>query len=1593
MTRHSGDAASDCTTEIVDQIATEFAAARIHGRQVTVESVLHANTGMNRPVLLRELLLEEFELRSCTGALLSIAEWESRFPADVTTVREAWSFFHESKVPTAVTKLLGASVADRARPDAASFSIAVGPDVSAAAVAPQQAVGRYRLHERLGQGGMGIVYRAFDPVTQRDVAVKVIHTPALSSEMVRTRFEREARLVGGLSHPLIIPVLDAQLDRDPAYFAMPLIDGRTLKQMVSLRLLAADEAASLISRLASAVQYAHENGVIHRDLKPANVMLEWQDDRPWLLDFGLAVRVETSDQLTQPGMVVGTPQFMAPEQAIGLETATVLAEKAGRVAQVDKRADIYGLGALLYFCLTGHPPHQGASPVDVLRRVIDEEPESVDSAQSVPADLITICQKAMCRNREGRYQTANGLRADLQRFLRDEPILARRTPMWRRIRKWGRRNRWAARFLTTMLFAVCMSGVAAIQFRQRAGLEQRARETAERVQQQLRQQVQRAQEASMASRVSTAALAHGFGDFAEYSDVRSQLNAELNSRPALAEMVNAVLPMQGHRRLIPTCQLVDGQWEFSDADYQAVSGRLVTLDGGSLVSIFDVRARRHVRRLTRGLERERHATGESGPCSHMLHFSYLAENDSNPVESTVYTTVCWLGNKDQVLVTVDDGRCLVFDANRPVGDKSQPVREFVRYPAAVSVSRCHTDRHHVLLGAQDGRLSVLTTAGDQVASTQLSGPVTAAESFPGGWLIGTQAGELLAFDGELRPLGAVRVGAAVWSIAVHDGQIAVGAEDEVVRTYRLAKDLILESESVYQTTIRLGNGAHAYVCVQYQGEELWAFDDFGRACRVIPSLQKCVRTGYVCRFIRDRRTRPVRSPRYRRVVFAEPVGKELLIADMSGTIRSFRVEQSVVERPFEEIDLPQLDAGRLSAAPDEELIWLVDRTGMLVAMTPERCLASVRLAQSESIATLPTGSPTAQERYSLRVDVAALRDRRAAVVTGGRKVEIWEIDSTGQLSCGPTLASERPLISVAVSEAHDLVAATDDCSRVNVWELNSGRRLRVVPLNPDQQHPPPPQEPLTGDLAFSPDGQYLVAFGTGQSSRILRTDNWRPLPRSVEVSGQGGIDVEWSADQSMIFRADSRTTGITTFRDQLASSGAALSWQPCTLAVHREFAVVASAVGQLTVLSPSTGQKLVTTTVGMRQVCDVEITSAGRVVLANRAGHVIVSRRMEPANSRLGGWEVPAADVDVQDVLAEDRQLESIGDFHLTGHVQEPVNHRASPAAELHGPDSEAELFLAVPVRAAGDAYGKLMTARWNRGHWVTETTFDDPSRSVFPARIGVSRNGESLAFRVVTDAANYVGDLLLLQKTNGRWREELVHTGGNRGLFPLFYDSEKGMSIFHHDAEFRDVVASFQAGATVSGWPTRRLAALTGCGLRGVCYQGRVVLQSGRYRISRDNTTQLLLTDGETVESLPVPDGSFVSQTQLTPGGELTCLANPYDGSPSSIQRLHEGVWTPVCTFPFDGAVLSRYQILENGMIVTSHGVGERLCLLVFQGGRWNQVKWPVGGRLAGGMVRDFAVTSDGFVTLLVSSSDVPRWLRSVRFPVSYLSQESGTP
>ncbi|VTS06076.1 WD40 repeat domain-containing serine/threonine protein kinase [Tuwongella immobilis] len=476
------------TRQAIDAVCSRFESALIHGETPDLPHDLAHFPADARTVLLTELIHLEWEYRHRRGESVDWASYRDRLPDDAALLSQLQDGLQQSSI------LMPPSTHRNTEPQSQTVTLLrdreptlTGPDRS-----PLPTIPGYEIEGELGRGGMAVVYRAREIALKRPVAIKTILDTRQTGSL--HRFRSEAEMAAGLQHPQIVHVFGfGEVDGQP-YLVLELLEGGSLADRLRRETLPAISAAQTVAMLARAMAHAHDRQVIHRDLKPSNVLFDHAGNLK-IVDFGLAKAANSDHNLTLTGMILGTPCYMAPEQANSED------------AKIGPAADIYALGAILYECLTGRPPFKGATVNETLRQVMTDEPPSLRLFDAkIPRDLESICLKCLEKDIGRRYSSASDLAADLDRFIDGRPILAKPIGPAIRTTRWIKRHPAMAMLLLLMILtpAAIATGVGLLLYSQES---ERGRQLAVESRDRLAQAADATQRALAATESARADLA------------------------------------------------------------------------------------------------------------------------------------------------------------------------------------------------------------------------------------------------------------------------------------------------------------------------------------------------------------------------------------------------------------------------------------------------------------------------------------------------------------------------------------------------------------------------------------------------------------------------------------------------------------------------------------------------------------------------------------------------------------------------------------------------------------------------------------------------------------------------------------------------------------------------------------------------------------------------------------------------------------------------------------------------------------------------------------------------------------------------------
>lgn len=896
-------------------------------------------------------------------------------------------------------------------------------------------IGDCELLDELGRGGMGVVWRARQSGLEREVAVKILPGGDLAGAEARERLAQEAKATARLKHPNIVTIHEVGEDDGLPYLVMELIEGGTLGQALAERAVPVRQLARWLREVAAAVHHAHAHGVLHRDLKPSNILIEPWDDggRPRVTDFGLAKLMDADTGLTRSGAAAGSPGFMAPEQARG-SVAT-------------PASDVYGLGAVLYYTLTGRAPFQGETVASVLAQVERDDPLPPRRLNgSVPRDLETICLKALEKNPARRYASAAALGDDLARFLNDQPVQARPLGPLARSGRWARRRPWEA--AAAGLVALLLTG-GFFFLAWRAQTDRRHRK-----------------ELASEQRATRLALLQS-----QLGEARSLLRLRLpDSRPRVEAMMDPVLSepwsadlirdarsLRAAAQALPRAELVSLRGEATaDDDWTMALGDLprgrwvqagfrgpVTLrklEDGAALSSFPIGGRQVTALISispggRWLAiRHRDELGVWDTTNGTLAFAVPAWNETRRFGFM------------HVAFTANDERVLWSDPET-VGLTALPEgRELARWPVAA------------------GALA-LSPDGSALAIAHLNEGRVEIRAWPGGALIETHESRFadalcavaLSPDGRRLAGGDSAGHLMVWTVAGAGEAIEVAGHREGLRAVRFSGDGHRLVSTGEDATLRLWDVA--------LGEEMLALPlDAGVVSESADLLGIGVHMGHR-HFIRwnpaavlKRWTPPARPSVPQQVAWGD-AGRLLLMLQAQGAL-AWNWHDGTVAAEF---PLP-FSLSVLGESEESDGVLVGGKSGL------------VRFVRGEATQMFPA-TPWGWDALTASADGRWL----AASDNAGARVALWPAGDASPARARFLTLSEAGPGQLALSpDGGQAAVAYRYLPGLLIFDTATGQIVHRLEV------------PSRHGLAWSPDGRWLAASGT--SHRMWDTTTWRQVP-------------------------------------------------------------------------------------------------------------------------------------------------------------------------------------------------------------------------------------------------------------------------------------------------------------------------------------------------------------------------------------------------------------------------------------------------------------------------------------------------------------------
>jgi WD40 repeat protein/predicted Ser/Thr protein kinase len=1455
-----------------------------------------------------EWVLELLDAEVCCarrwGAPPTLEDYLRRFPTFAAALHDLFAV--DAMDLSSATG--GGALADR---DCRRGATAVAADDDTVVPPPAATASGYELLEEIGRGGMGVVYRARQLGLNRIVAVKTLRGDATAGRD-RRRFQAEAEAVAPLKHPNIVPIYEVGEMAGQPFFAMEFIEGGSLRERVKRGPLPVAEAVELGETVAAAVHYAHQRGILHRDLKPANVLVD-AAGRPRLVDFGLARRLEEGAGLSLPGNPIGTPEFMPPEQA------------RGDSAAVGVPSDVYALGALLYALVTGRPPFTGGHAVEIIRRVLDEEPVPPRQRNpQVAPDLDAIILKCLEKEPARRYPAAAEVAAELRRFRRGEPIAARPIGRGERLRRWCRRKPWQAAvaalaglaILLVLVLGVTSSLAAAEQRRLRVAMEQERNEA---------QQMRRRAEAHQTRLQHTLAALY-------LRDSRcSEAEAELGLIPAGAASFDTHhLNFLAQFHPTQTKILCDGHWGVLALALHPDRRRLIAADAAGAVVVWDAAEDRMVQRLTAA----RIATPPAETLAPPQPLHYLAgRGDGRPMSQwePCCTDLAWVGESDRAVGASLNGQGLLFDI---AAGNAQTICTADEPLYAVAVS---TDGSRALFGGARGGLYLRALAGQVSRERRHGSRAITAIAFSrraGLWLVGDESGQLAALAADtLEPQFTRHAPGPIWALDLSESAdpplAAVAGQMNGVlvcgihageRRFSERRTLTLPPAAADRLA------AHA-VCFAADGKAAYAVDSQRRLVKW-DVASGAVETSVAC-IVRDRRSEAIAQPLAEgptprelplpmqrtagRIVAGGQHNEELIVAGADAALKWWRFAPQGKRRAKQLAPRTGPNPQIGFAAHEAGVLWALDAPGTLWAFDTRanRVLTQTK-AHDGGTALVVAGD--------------------GLVVTAGRdgRVKFWRREG-GQARPAhlKSLAHDQPIRALAVDAERHWLAAVDDCARLCVWDFAAGRQRHLCALSPSGDRP------LTGRLAFNRDGTRLCAFGSGQAAVIFETSAFHVLPEQARVAGSGGTALVWNPLKSdALLVADSMgryapmhwSDGDHCYPRSAISHAVALR---CTADGRRIVALEQD--GQVRFFEPEGLVQLHDARAAGGKFCDLAFDAAcRRLALASDDGTLEIWDTELP--------EAPAA-AQAGLTVTDDRARWS---EHVLVEPTPRIIYLPPRAMAVDRQSRPCALYTACEPGSQGVGPLRFVRAEGQRlcderleagGAGPADAAAD---RRVEPEAfcLALQGNGEPWAvYRRRTEIASpYDGQLLLAQRrAAGDWRYETVVAGGNLGFTPAVIQDRRGdiQEIYHYSFAGLNLVRSVRRAD--GGWQSAGFGT-QGFGLRLAMLPGtrgdlHFVATSHRFNCDPRPAMYGHWDGTKWREEIIDPTGGVLPSLALLPDG------TPVAERPGVLLRRAGERWVEFCRLPGEvGPTAARCVIAPNGDIYAAAWDAPRRAILLFR-------------------------------------------------------------
>lgn len=1457
---------------------------------------------------------------------------------------------------------------------------------------------------RLGRGGQAEVHSFVESELNHEVAVKFprgdtyVNCTSEERDAINRRFWREAQIVSRLNHPGVAPIFAHGIcdhpvlaplppangsppgtvdgsgspttiqpfqpetaDKRPAtgatrsnepwpFLVMRRILGKTLSEsenefrLAGRRLVREDDRWRFhldnFRKVCQTIAHAHRHGVVHLDLKPENIVVD-ENGVTTVLDWGVSDFISTtvtsketsSDSITGAtgqNSPIGTLYYMAPEQA------------AGRHDLLGPRTDVYGLGGILFYMLTGQAPHAGRTFEQIAKGVT---PGATCGPSTVPPELASICARAMSLKSDDRYASAEELEREIDLWLANQKVTAHVYSLREKLLRWTRIHLAATAASVTVLVTLVLSATIAFsvikvaQGRARAADDQRRNKTLT---------------------LETVLTVRDLDDAVHNlitGENRIRFRPDDDSPEILATSATGswdtrYLDHALAKRPAAHTTITTGRWGVVAAAFDENSRRFAVAHADGDLSVWDIDRREMVRQLARSAW-----DNENRITIHYAERTRLENEGNGQVEW--FTSLAWLGNGDSLVAATMSGRGLMFDVT------SGEVRELLAGDKPLLAIAASTDGKVVLFGDSTGRvfrrslaeeppMERLVTTAETTAITCLDWhePLSA-------WIVGDAAGRAQILDGAtLETIASAELPGPIWSMDAaeykEETRIAVGSGEGRVSVFRFERDtnsLLPGPWLPLPQAAASGQAAHV-LRFGPSGDRLWAIDADGILVEWVVSEQqllwsnKAVRLDQRLSDVRNRGSRepPVKMPLpFRRTASAILITGpgSLLTAGDDGLALLWQVPPrsgGVLSGTTVHERLVGPGARMAFSRTLDEHLWAIDIDGQLIVSDANSGAVLARRLKAHSGSVPDITAPLDRGV----ADIAALPDGGVVTAGGDRELRFWRLSDGTLEAARKRITHEHPLISVTVSADGKWLAAVDEHSGFGVWKISSGERQFF------EQMPAISGRPFTGRTAFNADGTWLAAFGAGQCGCIFtcrEVDDRlivRQLSDKLNVAGtNGGSALAWNPafPDRLAFADDYPRLVIRSFGETAALEKA----KATGLIDHLIVDIVPTPDGRRLILIGQNGRlvsydvrhdlRMVELNSSLNNVVGMAIDRQGqRLAIVNGEGTVEVWHTSTPVASSLPEPKNSSVEWTATDWLHQDSALTAAEPRTLRFDAQGQAHFLMSESQPGDFPGDCALYYVS-------EARSKITRERITAGN----PEFD---RRMNGAACGLELHGNQplVVFRChMADNGPYDGKLFVARRTApGVWERELIHEQGNQGFYPVMLVNDAGQltDVFHYSFAGFYLLHSFRHA---DKWDVEILGEQgDGYQIKG-CKHGNVMhLITDTNRFNGDNGNKVYLQwkpgGGEPLrEPLPaafgypeairvLPDGRPIVAQLRHDSGSFTRLLTRTENGWQEYQRLPEGLelFADDWVIGPDGATYVAAWQVEEERVVLWRGLGD---------------------------------------------------------------------